>query len=472
MIAESAPGYYVPAPMRFLPWLGALTAALVLLPATARAGDDDEETRPARRTGGASLSRVLDLADRNHPNIQIARAKLAQVRAQLDEAHFAPFSNFRAIGGVSLAPTVRGNSVFSPNTDASLTASLGVAWRVGVEGILPLWTFGKITNLWDAADAQVAVKEAEMEVARDAVRLDVRKAYLGLQLAREALYLLDAAQSQLDGAVRRLTEQVEADEADPIDLAKLQTFTAELGVRRSEAERFARIAKAGLRFYTGDNDLQIRDQPLKKAPHKLGALDRYVQAARVYRPEVQMARAGVAAREAQVRLSRSQLYPDLGLALNAGISAAPEVADQINPFVNDPGNYIHYGAALVFQWKLDFLPAVARIAFAEAQLQEVLAQSVQARTGVAAQVEEAYAEVIDWQRRLDAYRKAAGHAKNWLVQVQQAISAGTLDEDQLLDPAKAYAEQRYNVLNATMEYNFALSKLAKVTGWDAIAPGS
>jgi outer membrane protein TolC len=210
---------------------------------------------------------------------------------------------------------------------------------------------------------------------------------------------------------------------------------------------------------------------LKKAPHKLGQLERYLSASRAYRPEVHMARAGVAAREAQVRLSRSQLFPDLGLALNAGLSAAPEVADQINPFVNDQANYVHYGAALVFQWKLDFLPAVARIAFAEAQLQEVLAQSVQARTGVAAQVEEAYAEVIDWQKRLAAYRKAAGHAKNWLAQVQQAISAGTLEEDELLDPAKAYAEQRYNVLNAIMEYNLALAKLAKVTGWDAIAPG-
>ena len=184
-----------------------------------------------------------------------------------------------------------------------------------------------------------------------------------------------------------------------------------------------------------------------------------------------MARAGVAAREAELGLSRSNMFPDMGLALSAGLSAAPEVANQINPFVKDGGNYFTYGAALVFQWKLDFVPGYARINQAEAKLMEMVAMDRQALGGVAAQVEEAYAEVIDWQGRLAAYEKAAGYAKKWLVSVQQAIDVGTMEEKDLVDPAKAWASHRYNVLSAIMEYNLALSKLAQVTGWDAIAPG-
>src|SRR5262245_3918545 len=83
------------------------------------------------------LPGVLELADRNFPNVAMARAKLLQARAQLDEAHFAPFSQFKITGGVGLAPTVRGSNVFSPNTDVSLTSSLGVAWRANIEGALP-----------------------------------------------------------------------------------------------------------------------------------------------------------------------------------------------------------------------------------------------------------------------------------------------------------------------------------------------
>ncbi|MEQ9323931.1 MAG: TolC family protein, partial [Polyangiaceae bacterium] len=143
----------------------------------------------------------------------------------------------------------------------------------------------------------------------------------------------------------------------------------------------------------------------------------------------------------------------------------------INPFADDPGNYFRYGVALVAQWDLDFVPAVARIDQAEAQLREVLAQDKKALGGVAAEVENAYAEVISFKKRLDAYERAQKLARKWLLTVQQAIDIGGMEGKELIDPAKAYAEHRANVLRATMEYNIAMAKLAQATGWDAIAQG-
>jgi len=78
----------------------------------------------------------------------------------------------------------------------------------------------------------------------------------------------------------------------------------------------------------------------------------------------------------------------------------------------------------VFQWRLDVVPQFARLQQAQAQLDEVQAMSIKARTGVAAEVEEAYADVVDWQKRLDAYRQAVKYAKTWLSTVQQAIDIG------------------------------------------------
>lgn len=455
----------------------ALAAALVgAAPAAAIDADAANDPAPAprphlsRAAAVHDLPRVLALADQNHPNILSARARLSQVRAQLDEAHYAPFSQFKLTGGVTLAPTVRGNSVYSPNTDVSLTSSLGVAWRVGVDGVLPLWTFGKITNLWKAAEANVRVNTAGLEKERDAVRLDVRKAYFGLQLARDARALLMDVRGAIRKAVDRLQGEVDNEEGDPIELLKLQTFSAELDVREAEVAKFITLALAGLRFYTGVPELDIPDAPLKPPGHRLGHLSRYLSAARLYRPELAQARAGLEARKAQVRLSRAQLFPDIGLGLSAGLSAAPEVADQINPFVSDSGNYFHYGAALVVQWKLDFLPQSARVRYAEAQLDEMVATQRLALGGVATEVETTYAEVVEAQKRVDAYTKAAKYAKRWLVMVQQGIDVGTLADKDLIDPAKAYATNRYNQLNATMELDLAMSRLARVTGWDVIAP--
>jgi outer membrane protein TolC len=452
----------------------ALVALQKALPARADSAlsgaEDAAFGRAVKRPSIHGLREILDLADRNHPQIMTARAKLLQARAQLDEARFAPFSQFRLTGGVALAPALKGNNVFSPNTDVSLSSSLGVAWRAGIDGVLPLWTFGKITHLWEAAGANVRVNEASVEKERDAVRVDVRRAFFGLQLARDSLLLLKDVRSALDKAEATLQAQIDKDEGDPIDLLKLQTYGSELDIRQAEAQRYVAVALAGLRFYAGAPDLDIPDGPLRPPRHELGHVSRYLSAATLYRPELAMARAGIVARQAQVHIARAGLFPDVGLGLQVGLSAAPEIADQLNPFVVDPGNYLRYGAALVFQWKLDFLSQAARIRFAEAQLEEIRAQQRLALGGAGAEVEVAYAEVVDWKKRVAIYTKAVTTAKRWLVMVQQGIDVGTVADKELLDPAKAYAQNRFNALSAIMELDMAMSRLAKATGWDAIAP--
>jgi outer membrane protein TolC len=416
------------------------------------------------------LPQILDAADKNHPNILAARARLLGVRAQLDEAYRTPFGQFKMTGGVGLAPTVLGNNIFSPNTDVSLTSSLGLAWRASVDGVVPIWTFGKITNLWAAAEANVRLNEATVEKERDAVRLDVRRAYFGLQLARDSALLLRDVRKAVKRAVDKVNEQVENDDADPIELYKLQTYVAEIEVRDSETTRFSTVALAGLRFYTGIPNLDIPDEPLRPPKHKLGHLSRYLMAAKLYRPEVTMAKMGVVARTAQLEVARAQVFPDIGLGLNAGYARAPEVTNQINPFGADNVNFFWYGAGVVFNWKLDFLTQSARMRYAQAQLEEVRALERFALGGTGAEVETAYAEVVDWQKRVDAYAKAAGFAKKWMVTVQQGIDVGTKEEKDVLDPAKSYATNRFAWMNATMELDMAMSRLAKATGWDAIAP--
>lgn len=441
-------------------------------PAEPKAGPRAEDAKGVvlQATPTYDLPRVLELADRNHPSIGQARARLLQVRAQLDEARFAPFSMFKLSGGVTLAPALKGNNVFSPNTDVGLNSGLGVAWRVTLDGVVPLWTFGKITNLWDAAEANVKVNEAGLDKERDAVRLDVRKAYFGYQLAREALALLVDVRKQVKDAETRLDKAIQKDEGDPIDLLKLQTYAAELDAREAEADKYRRVALAALRFYTGVANLEVAQGDLKPPKHALLHVTQYLTAARLYRPEVRMAKHGVEARTALVHLSRAQLFPDIGLAAQIGYSAAPAIANQINPFAFDQGNYFVYGAALVFQWKLDFLPGVARVKQAEAQLEEMRQLERYALGGVGLEVEQAYADVVDWQKRADAYGKAVTTAKKWLVSVQQGIDVGTVEEKDLVDPAKAWALNRFQQLNAVMELDLAMCRLARATGWDAIAP--
>jgi outer membrane protein TolC len=430
-----------------------------------------EHTAPVHVRHAYSLKECLGFAERNYPKIHEAAAQLARMRSQVWEAKTAPYMQFNATAGVVLAPTLSGTALYSPNTDATITSNMALAWRVGVEGAIPLWTFGKITSAVDAAEAQTKVGEQNVRKAKNEVRLSVRQAYYGTLLSRDAQALLNEALSRVEQYLPRVEEKVQSGDGDDIQLLKLQIHRAELTARASEAKKQEQIALASLRFLTGVGPtLDVPDEPLRKVPHTLGPVAQYLSAARLFRPEINMARAGILARRALLDLERARYFPDIAVGLSASRSYAPEVADQLNPFVRDDANYIRYGIGLVMSWSLDFLPRAARVAQAEAQLEEIRATERFALGGVGVEVETAFAEAQDASKRLDAWSDAARYARQWLVKVQQGIDVGTYEDQDIVDPAKEYALRRFAQMSATLDYNVALAKLALATGWDAVAP--
>lgn len=446
-----------------------LLLGALLLSAT-RSEADEAPAAWRRQTGQLyTLDACLRLAKRNYPKVAEARARVLQVQAQLDEARFTPFSDFEATAGIGLAPTVRGTNIYSRDTDRALSRNMGLGWQINIGGTIPIWTFGKITNLWEAAEAQVQVKEHELKQAQNEVMLAVRQAYIGALFARDVLILLKDAQERFSRALNQLEQAVEEDEADIIELYKLKMYRAELTARESEARKQERIALAGLRFLTGvERPLELPDEPQPRPTHRLAPLALYLSAARLYRPEVNMARAGVLAREAQLRIEEAKYFPNLGLTTNFSWVQAPEVTDQLNPFVRDPGNYLRFGFAFGLKWKLDFLPQTARRAQAAAKLEEMRATERYALGGVGVEVEKAYVEALDAQTRLDAYAEASDYARRWLITVQQGLDIGAFEDQDLLTPAREYALRQFSEMNATYDYNVALSKLALATGWEAV----
>jgi len=148
--------------------------------------NDFERTRPltSSSVAGYTLERCIALTLHNYPRIHEARARLDYRRGQQAQSWTQPYSEFNVTGGLGLAPEVRGTPIYSPDTDVALTSHMNVGWSIGIDGVIPLWTFGKITNLWDASAAQVKVAEQDVEKEKNNIKLDVRRAYYGVQLAR------------------------------------------------------------------------------------------------------------------------------------------------------------------------------------------------------------------------------------------------------------------------------------------------
>ena len=444
-------------------------APVASAPGTSAPSASDSTANKPAAPRSISLEECLRLTEQNHPNLSVARTKVEYYRAQLDEAHFAPYSAFNLTAGAGPAPTFRGSSVYTQDREVGLNSNLGVGWQVNFSGTIPLWTFGKITNTWAAAEAQIKVGQAEMQKTKNAILLDVRKAYHGLQTAKDALALIQNSAEQLDKALASIDKRIARKDPtlDDVDIFRLKTARLELEGRKATAQKYETIAQNSLRFLTGLNE-EFDVPPLSQPKHVLQNIEYYKDAMVDHRPELRMARAGLAARQAQVALAHSKMLPNVGLSVFASYSRAPEITDQFNPFVRDDANYFRYGVAIGMQWTLDFLPASARIRQAEAQAAEIRHTLRYAASGLLVEVENAYASVIEAKKRVDTYGQASKLARKWMVTVSQGLDLGTYSERDMVEPAKQYALQRYSYFEALYEYNMAIANLAVATGFDAI----
>lgn len=426
-----------------------------------------------------TLAECLSLMERNYPLLWAARARLAFVHAQLDEAKWTPYSFWSANATTGVIPTIGGTPFYNAVPRSVLNKGFGQDFQpfltFGVRGTIPLYTFGKIDSIRRAAEAQVRYNEWDLEKTRVQARADVRRAYYGLMLARDALYIADDILSQLNKAIDKTTAKLEANDTsvEESDRLRLEIYKDELLSRVAEAKKGEQYASAALRFFTGvQTAFDIVDEPLKRPETPLGPVVRYLTAARLFRPDINLARAGVAARRAQVDFARAQLYPNIGAGLGFSYAVAPSATTQNTAWIGDPFN--GFGAAIAFgvEWGLDLLPKNARVNGAESQLEEARALERYALGGVAVEVENAYGTAAEAKAREENWDRVEHRAKRWISSVQDGIDLGTKDERLIVEPLRAYVFARANHVQALMDFNVALSELARVTGWDAAAPPS
>jgi outer membrane protein TolC len=460
---SSPPGAPIPTPTVALPAPPAGTVNVAGDPTLA----SKVEVKP--KPSVFTLARCLQLADERAPQIKMAVDRWEASRAQLDEVKWSPWSSFSLTGGVAIVPQIRGTNVYSPNYDVPISSTLGPAFRVGVDGYVPLYTFGKLEHSVGASKALLQVALADVQRARNVVRHDVRRAFFGLQLAHDGRYLLEFARSKLADAVRKAEGD---DDVDEPDLLRMKTYQMEINARLGEVDKAERMALAALRFFSGVEApaaFDIPEEPI--APPKKPLVDVlvYLNAAKLHRPEAKQVKANVEARTHQLEVAKARLYPDVGVSAYFGFANSPMITDQTNPFVVDNANFLRFTLGLSVKWSLDVLPGSARIRAAEAQLAEMRAQETLTLGNVGVEVQSAWATARDAQTREKYFGEAEALAKKWTAAVSASIAIGTRDDRDIIDPLRSYLTNRYSHLMAIMDLDVAYSQLALATGDESFA---
>ncbi|MBX7191331.1 MAG: TolC family protein [Sandaracinaceae bacterium] len=439
--------------------------------ASASADADEGGDSSGAGTASEPEAPLMDLAafdraaERAYPGMRAADARIRAAQAQLDEIWVSPFFQGQVTAGFTFAPEQHGSPIFSPDSQVPVENPWQPVLQFGIEGVVPLWTFGKLGAAREAGRAGVRAAEADRHRVRQQLTFDVRRAYFALQLALDLQQMLRETMPRLREAMEHVEDQLaEGDpEVDETDRYRLAAALAEVEARAAQIEHLEQSSRAALRLLTGVRRFRVPDCPITRVDARLLPVERYVESALSERPEIRMLEAAVRARESSLDIQRAGFLPDIGLAYLFRTSYAPGITDQTNPFVIDYANYMQIGAGLVMRWSIDLWGNAYRVDRESALVDDVRARSLEARIGIELEVTEAYNAAMEARQREEAYDRGRRETRAWFIASAQGVELGTAELDDMVDASRQYLMARYSHLQAIHDTNSAFANLERVS---------
>jgi len=475
------------------PYFHIMGAALVALLAANIADADEKLEGPPKASAKETedpnrltLHQCIERALKNSPNLAAQRHTLAAMEAKIGQSIWAPFSQWRLRGAFTVVPDkcvdtevlnnegrlvdCNSSQAITGEEDIS-TSEWGPAFFFGLEGIVPLYTFGKITSVKDAAKAGKKAKEAEFPRFEHRIKYDVQRAFHAIVGAREMLYTLSQGKKHLVKAKKKLEKNLENEEGEEtqVDLIKLKLFESNVEHLEMQTIQIEETALAALRYLVGgenSNNIDVPEDPQVLAEYKILPLETYQKSAIESRPEIDALRHAAKALEAKVDLRKAEFFPDLALQMRLGFGWTPGRTDVSNWLVRDGYNYGSWLPAflLVMNYNLDFGLDKHRLDEARAQLATHAANQQEAFEGIMLEVRSAYIDLSSTQKSLQNLEKSKRLVKGWMAAAIQNFSAGLGKSREVKDALKEYFKVMASVHKLIAEYNTGLAHLEKVTG--------
>jgi outer membrane protein len=430
---------------------------------------------PAAAQAGApprvlTLNEAITLAVQNSPQTkeeQFSVLMRQSQRAQADAARFAQFE-ITVVGGPS--PRARGNQISSPDSkyDTDIT---GVFGRAVFSIVQPLYTFGKIHSLREAAMHGIAVSQAQVHQKATEVAMLVQQAYYGYLLAAALENLALEIDEQLTKTLDKVSRQLEAGApgVDNIDLYKLQTFQGELRKQLNDIREGKDVALAGLRtllWLPPDLPITLADTALEPLVRDTAPLQQYLDEAQRLRPEFIQAREGVKAFEALVNAAKADYYPVFFFGVFGSLSESTNRDKFTNPFVFDQLNDDVVAPVLGLRWKYDLGITAGKVGEVAAQLGQIQQKQALAEQGIPFQVRQAYFELQQHKANIEATRGGFQSGRRWMVAASSNFDLGVGAGKDVADAVLAYAKLRASYFQAVYNYNVGVAKLEHTAGRD------
>ncbi|MEE9275371.1 MAG: TolC family protein [bacterium] len=447
--------------------LAAIALGLALaLPAAAGAAQVRLEMKAGGKIRFMTLKEAVILALRNNPEVKEAKAQVDIYRAKRAQADAARWPQIEILGVVGPVPAARGNQIFSPDkTDGN--TSIGIFQSAKLQAIQPLYTFGLIDGLRTAARNGVRVHLEGVRLKKADIVLKVNEYYYGVVTAREVRDFLIDTRGTLMKARAKLVELIEEEKGEEIDLYKLDAFSGELEKGLNEADKNSSLALEALRFATGlpsGARIDVVDKRIVPDPRPVQDLPVYKEMSLRLRPEIEQIASGLKAREALVKVERSQYWPQIFVAVIGSAANADNRSTIRNPFIFDQFNHEFISAVAGFKWSINFGITKGRVAEAEAELLKLEYTRQKARKGIPVQVQKAFLELMEARKNIIATEKSYRAGRKWMIAAGANFDLGLGEPKEIFEALGQYVKMRVANLQALYNHNLSLARLEHASG--------
>lgn len=427
----------------------------------------------ASRAEALSRATAIERALQQNPQVAAARARTAQSEAeqvQADSARWPQLSVQLGVGPSLRATLVPGTAVGSTRSRYEVAAKdLSVVMGGRLSVVQPLYTFGKIDAFRAAAAHGVLAREAQAQMTRAEVALDVARLYEGLLLARDSTRFFEELENYLERAILATEARLNADTPDvgEQDVLRLQTALAAVRLALNYARAAQQQARAGLVAYLGlatgaqPEPREDQLQPLRVVREDVSSL---VAKALQRRPELGALEQGALAYDSLAAAEHAGLLPDVFLMAFVDGAYTPGRDLVESRYVSDPLNHLDPGLLLGLRWQMQGAMSKGLSEQRRAQARELRDLQSWAVSGLPAQVEKAYADVARARLDITEAQQAVTRAKRWMVQANGDYLVGLAGSQPLVDAVRAYTELRAAELDATYRHNAGMAELAYATG--------
>ena len=341
-------------------------------------------------------------------------------------------------------------------------------YMAGLSLSQPIYTGGKISAARRLSRIGEQASEEQLRMARMDVMAEADNAYWTYISVRSKVRMMERYAAQLDSIYRMTSTTVRAGMATENDLLRVDAKRSEIEYQLQRTRNGADLCRLSLcRLVGAGADTEIIPTDTLIAAEQPRRLDDDIE----LRPEVRLLQRQIDAQRQQIRMTRADMLPTVGLSLGYTYYGNIKMRTMVDvgggmmfPYTQEFRDGIGIGMVAVkipiFHWG----EARKKVRKARYELRNAELEMQKNRELMGLQVQQAIRNLTDGYRLVDAAQRAFAQSEENLRVMRNRYEARLSPLTDLLDAESQWQQSQSNLIEAQTQFRIYETEYLRVTG--------